>query len=269
MSAELYALWAAIAAYALAGGLAVGAGRERRFERAMLALLALGVACHCASIAVRWERVGHGPFVTLYEILTSNVCSLVALFTLACWRIPAVRPSAPIVMPVIAVMTAWLLTQDPQPGHLPPTYDTGWLYVHVGFGKAFLGAVLVAVGLGGVVLARLTARGAAWFAALPASDALDELAHRFLALGLVFETLMLVAGAIWAQDAWGRYWAWDPLETWAFLTWLLLAFALHARVTLRPAPPVGAALAIGVFALAFLTFFGVPFVTSAPHQGMV
>ena len=179
-----------------------------------------------------------------------------------------VRSSAAIVLPLIAVMMAWLLAQDPRPGHLPPTYDTAWLYVHVGFGKLFLAAVLVAVGLGGMVLARLTRAGAC-FSRLPGDAVLDELAYRFLGAGLVCETLMLVAGAIWAQDAWGRYWAWDPLETWAFLTWLMLAFALHARATLRPRPAVGAALAIAVFVLAFLTFFGIPFVTTAPHKGVM
>ena len=270
MTLELGALWGAIASYAVAGTAAVGGLARRRFaERSLLALLAVGVAFHSVSLAARWERVGHGPFITMYEILSSNVWSLTALFALACWRLPVVRPAAAIVLPVLAVMTAWLLSSDPQPGHMPPTYDTRWLYVHVGFGKLFLGAVLVAVGLGGIVLARRSAAGAAWFARMPGDAALDELAYRFLSVALVFETLMLVAGAIWAQDAWGRYWAWDPLETWAFLTWLLLAFALHVRATLRPRPVIGATLAIGVFVLAFLTFFGVPFVTTAPHKGVV
>jgi ABC-type transport system involved in cytochrome c biogenesis permease subunit len=267
---ELGALWTAIAAYGVAGAVAVsGAARNRLAERALLALLAFGLLAHALSIAERWARTGHGPFITMYDILTSNVFSLIAIFTLACWRLRALRSSAAVVLPVVAVLMVWLLTQDPEPGHLPPTYDTGWLWVHVGFGKVFLGAVLIAVGLGGIVLLRLTTAGGRCFAALPASARLDELAYRFLAIALVFETLMLVAGAIWAQDAWGRYWAWDPLETWAFLTWLLLAFALHARATLRPSPPAGAALAIAVFVLAFLTFFGVPFVTTAPHQGVI
>ena len=88
-------------------------------------------------------------------------------------------------------------------------------------------------------------------------------------LGFVFETLMLIAGAIWAQDAWGRYWGWDPLETWAFLTWLALAFFIHLRVTFKLRPRAGAYAIITVFVLAFLTFFGVPFVSTAPHKGAV
>jgi ABC-type transport system involved in cytochrome c biogenesis permease subunit len=130
--------------------------------------------------------------------------------------------------------------------------------VHVALGKVFLGAVLVAVGLSGMILARL-----------PRPEALEELAFRFMAIGFVFETLMLVSGAIWAQDAWGRYWAWDPLETWAFLTWLSLAAFLHARVAFRLSPRASALMILGVFALAFLTFFGVPFVSTAPHKGAI
>ncbi len=90
-----------------------------------------------------------------------------------------------------------------------------------------------------------------------------------MALGFIFETLMLIAGAIWAQNAWGRYWSWDPLETWSFITWVVLAFALHLRATLKPAPRRGAVLILTVFVLAFLTFFGVPFISKVPHQGAI
>jgi ABC-type transport system involved in cytochrome c biogenesis permease subunit len=270
MNAESLALWAALAVYTSAGFVAVaGVPRGHLPGRWVLGLMGLGLALHAISLGARWAQLGHGPFITMYEILSSNVWSLLAIFALACWRLPALRPSAAIVLPLVFVMMAWLALQDPKAGYLPPTYDTGWLYAHVAFGKVFLGAVLVAVGLSGVVLVRRTRGGAAWFAAMPADRQLEDLAYRFLALALLCDTLMLVAGAIWAQDAWGRYWAWDPLETWAFLTWLLLAFALHVRATLKPAPLLGAALAIGVFVLAFLTFFGVPFVTTAPHQGAI
>jgi ABC-type transport system involved in cytochrome c biogenesis permease subunit len=158
---------------------------------------------------------------------------------------------------------------NPGDGALPSSYHTVWLFIHIGFGKVFLGATLVAVGLAGVILLRKTLRGQAWFERLPADDRLDELAYRCMALGFVFETLMLVAGAIWAQDAWGRYWAWDPLETWSFLTWLVLGIALHARATFKLTPRVGASLVIAVFIIAFLTFFGVPFISTSPHKGAV
>jgi ABC-type transport system involved in cytochrome c biogenesis permease subunit len=267
---ELSTLWTALVCYVVAGTVAVVAVvLGRRPERTVLAGLLLGLALHTASIALRWERLGHGPFTNMFEILSSNIWSLLLAFTLAYWRIPAIRASAAVVMPVLFVMMGWLMMTDRIDGHLPPTYHTVWLYIHIGLGKVFLGAVLVAVGLAGVILLRHYGWGRRRFARLPQDARLDDLAYRCLAIGLVFDSLMLIAGAIWAQDAWGRYWAWDPLETWAFLTWLALVLALHARVTFRLSAVTGATMVWGVFVLGFLTFFGVPFVSMAPHKGAV
>ena len=104
---------------------------------------------------------------------------------------------------------------------------------------------------------------------MPNDATLDNIAWRFMQAALIFESAMLIMGALWAQDAWGRYWAWDPLETWAFITWIALAGALHVRTTYSVSPAQGAAMIWTVFILAFLTFFGVPFVTIAPHKGAV
>jgi len=270
MSAELQLLWLALTLYTLAGSTAIGSmALAQRPERAILALIAFGLAVHAVSLGLRWGRLGHGPFITMFEILSSNVWSLLLIYALAYWRVPAVRPAAMVVMPVLFIMMAWLLVSSPAAGHLPPTYRTVWLYVHLLFGKIFLGAVLISVGVSGLILLRRAGIGAASLARLPDDFRLENLACRFIMVGFIFETLMLVAGAIWAQDAWGRFWAWDPLETWAFATWLLLAFFIHLRVTVRLEPRHSAALIMAVFVLAFLTFFGVPFVSTAPHKGAV
>ena len=270
MAIELQILWVALLLYTLAGSTAIGAEvLAKRPERVILAMILAGLAAHTLSLGVRWERVGHGPFITMFEILSSNVWSLLAIYALAYWRVPAVRPAAAVVMPILFVMMAWLLVTSPAAGHYPPTYRTLWLYVHVLFGKIFLGAVLIAVGIAGLIVLRHAGVRLARLTQLPDAGRLENLAFRFMALGFIFETLMLIAGAIWAQDAWGRYWAWDPLETWAFATWLALAFFIHLRVTVRLKPHYSAALIIAVFVLAFLTFFGVPFVSTAPHKGAV
>ena len=273
MSTELPLLWSALVMYTLAGSIAIGATvlalDIRRLERMVQVLVIAGLVLHAASLGLRWERLGHGPFITLFEILSSNVWSLLLVYTIAHWRVPAVRPSAAVVMPILFVMMGWLLVTSPGEGHFPPTYRTVWLYIHVLFGKIFLGAVLVAVGIAGLILLRRAGVMAPGAARWPDGARLESLAFRFMILGFIFETLMLIAGAIWAQDAWGRYWAWDPLETWAFLTWLTLAFFVHMRATFRMQPQHSAAFIIGVFVLAFLTFFGVPFVSTAPHKGAV
>jgi cytochrome c-type biogenesis protein CcsB len=255
--------------YVIAGSAAIfGVVFKKRPERSVLLLMLAGIVLHTISIALRWERLGHGPFVTMFEILSSNVWSMMLAFALAYWRLPAIRASAAVVMPILFMVMGWLLTSNPGEVHLPPTYHTIWLFIHIGFGKVFMGAVLVAVGLSGVILLRAAGKGQR-FERLPEDAHLGELTFRCMAVGFIFETLMLIAGAIWAQDAWGRYWNWDPLETWAFLTWLVLAFSLHLRLTYRLSPKAGAWLVLAVFVTAFLTFFGVPFISETPHQGAV
>jgi ABC-type transport system involved in cytochrome c biogenesis permease subunit len=267
---ELRVLWAALLAYVAAGSVGIVAVLlRRRPERTVLALIVLGLLLHTLSIGLRWERLGHGPFITMFEILSSNIWSMMLVFSLAYWRLPPIRPSAAVIMPILFMVMGWLLMTSSAEGHYPPTYHTIWLYIHIGFGKVFFGAVLVALGISGVILARASAFGAGRFERLPPDANLSELAFRCMSIGFIFETLMLIAGAIWAQDAWGRYWAWDPLETWAFLTWLVLAGSLHARFTFKLSPRAGALLVLTVFVAAFLTFFGVPFVSTTPHKGAV
>jgi len=270
MQTELLLLWSALVVFVFCGSLAIAATVMRMHaERVVLGLLVLGQVLITAAIALRWERLGHGPFVTMFEIITSNLWSLSLIYLLAYWRLPPLRPSAAVVMPILFIMMGWLLVTDPAGSYLPPTYHTIWLYIHIGFGKVFLGAVLVAVGLAGVILLRRFEGASQPFRRMPDNASLDELAYRFMSIGLIFNTLMLISGAIWAQDAWGRYWSWDPLETWAFITWLLLGLAIHIRLTLKIRPETGAVLVLAVFVLAFLTFFGVPFISTAPHKGAV
>jgi len=267
---EQLLLWIAVGIYVLSGVIAIfGVVLQKRPERAILGLLILGLIVHGSSILLRWDRLDHGPYLTMFEILSSNVWSMLFLFSLVYWRYRPIRPIAAVVLPLMFVMMAWLLLSSPGEAHLPPTYDTTWLVIHILFGKVFLGSVLVAVGMAGVILLRHYNIGIERLSRLPTDERLDDLAYRFIALALIFDALMLVAGAIWAQDAWGRYWAWDPLETWSLITWLTLAFSIHLRVTYKPNMVRGAVLIIAVFVLAFLTFFGVPFITTAPHQGAV
>ena len=151
---------------------------------------------------------------------------------------------------------------------LPPTYENNWLWVHVAVGKVFLGLNLVAMSLSVAGLAqRLGSRKQVQATREYRSQ--ERLAWNYLQGAFIFHSLMLIAGAVWAQDAWGRFWAWDSLETWAFITWLVMGLSLHARITYRIPAWVGSLLIFSVFILAFLTFFGVPFTSVGPHKGIL
>ncbi|MBL0122589.1 MAG: cytochrome c biogenesis protein CcsA [Betaproteobacteria bacterium] len=267
---EVITLWLGLGCYA-AGALLSwqGAIASRRREAAVLMALCAGLLILASAIAQRWVRLGHGPFFNMFEVLASNLFSLGLIYTLVYWRAPRMRATARIVMPILLVMALWLWSIEPIDSHFPATYATPILWFHVLLGKVFLGCSLIALGISGAVILRRFDLSATWFTSMPADALLDAIAWRVMQAALIFESAMLIMGALWAQDAWGRYWAWDPLETWAFITWLALAGALHLRITYRVSPFHGALMISAVFAIAFLTFFGVPFVTLAPHKGAV
>ncbi len=268
MASDMTILQASLALYvaaALAGVFSVV--KKQAAMRLPLGLLTAALILHTAAIALRWQRMDHGPYVDMYEILSSNIWSLhfaALLFTL---MIPRIRSVLAVVLPILLVLVFWLPTVTPSDAAAPVTYDTPWLPLHVGLGKFFLACVLMAVGLSLVVLLRRYANRE--FSLLPANASLEELAYRFVLTAFIFETLMLVIGAVWAQDAWGRYWDWDPLETWAFVTWLAAAAYLHLRATQRLSQVFQAMMILGIFALAFATFFGTPFISTAPHKGAI
>ena len=92
---------------------------------------------------------------------------------------------------------------------------------------------------------------------LPAPDVLDRTAYRVLAFAFPIWTFAIIAGAIWAESAWGRYWGWDPKETWAFITWVIYAGYLHARSTAGWRGRRAAWIAVVGFATFLFNFFGV------------
>jgi cytochrome c-type biogenesis protein CcsB len=101
---------------------------------------------------------------------------------------------------------------------------------------------------------------------LPPAASLDRLAYRTIAFGFFIWTFAVIAGAIWAEEAWGRYWGWDPKETWSFITWTIFAAYLHARATVGWRGRRAAALAIaGFFALAF-NLYAVNLVITGLHS---
>lgn len=262
-------LWGGLAGYGAGAVVAVrGAWNGQRVDHLVLMSLVVGVSMLTIVIVERWLSIGHGPFLTMFEILLSNLFSLGLIYALLYWRVSLVRAGAVVVMPVLLLMSAWLINTSPAPGQLPATFDNYWLWIHVGLGKVFLGVALAATGLAGISLVA-AGRPRIWRMHIPREDELDSVAWRLMAIAFVFHSLMMVAGAVWANDAWGRFWAWDPLETWAFVTWLFMGVSLHARLTYKLASWAGPLMIIATFILAFLTFFGVPFFSVAPHKGVM
>ena len=118
---------------------------------------------------------------------------------------------------------------------LVPALKSPWLVIHVSAAIISGGIFLLANSVAAVylILEKIEQKGSrgSWSSRLPSLDSLDQLTYRLIALVFPLWTFSIIAGAIWAEAAWGRYWGWDPKETWSFITWVAYAAYLHARVT--------------------------------------
>lgn len=270
LSIELIAFWSALVGYSVATAIAMWALVFRKCpERSMLLLISSAWLLHTLAIGARWVRIGHLPVGSTFEMLSANIWGLMAAVVIAYAVFARLRAFAAIALPIVIMLMAWMLLAPQDASSLPPTYKTVWLFIHIGFIKLFLGSAFVALAISGIVLMRRTHIGSDRFANLAPDSALDETAYRCMTLALIFDTLGIVAGAIWAQDAWGRYWSWDPLEVWSLLTWLSIGLTLHVRASFHTKPLTNGLLILGTFVVAFFTFFGIPFVSTALHKGMI
>ena len=236
----------------------------------MLGLLGAAILILGAAIAGRWWREGQGPFLTFYDVLLSNVFSLAVVFLAISWRSPVVRIASLLVCPFLLVMGIWLLNSPATAVPLPATFENYWLWLHVLSGKLFLGMCLVSACSSGILLCGGSPVCNNVTDAISDALSLDRMIWVLFFLAFIFHSLMLVAGSVWAHSAWGRYWSWDTLETWTLITWIVMGGVLHARSTFKDMlPSVGYAMIVVAFALAFATFFGVPFLSMGPHKGVM
>ena len=165
---ELPWLWAGLGAYAVATFIAVrsvmmtgqsaGAALNRSYENQVFLFIIGGVVLLAAALADRWLRIGHGPFVNLFELLMSQLFSLGVIYGIAYWRFPVIRPSAAVALPMMWILGIWILLLQPVDAPFPPTYSNNWLWVHVGMGKIFLGLSMVGTALSGIILLRTNQR---------------------------------------------------------------------------------------------------------------
>jgi cytochrome c-type biogenesis protein CcsB len=246
--------------------------RGRRWGQIAMALTVVGVLTHIAVLVTRGMAADRLPWGNMYEFATAMVLVATAAFTILALRTPALRHIGVFVLgPVVLAMVAiglFLYTDD---GPLVAALRSYWLAIHVttailGFGIFFVSGIASVLYL---VRTRYEARVAAGTAPaadgpglgiaerLPSAVALDRVAHRTAIFGFPIWTFAVMAGAIWAESAWGRFWGWDPKETWAFIAWVVYAAYLHARTTVgwrgRPAAWVNiTGLAVMVFNLLYV-----------------
>lgn len=262
-------MWLAVSAYALGTiGFVIGAVfRIDRLVDIALWVSVAGLLPQALAIGMRWVSVGHGPYLGFYEVVSSYAFASVAALAIAAILRPQLRVLGVVIMPIATLMLGGAMLAPKSPLELTAKLASWWLTIHVTFAKLSYAAFIAAFAIGIVYLLRerrVSAPGGV-LARLPSQLVLDDLAFRFVAVGFIFLSIMIVAGAIWANEAWGRYWAWDPIETWSLISWIVYAAYLHTRLTLGWKGSKSAWFAVIALPVMAFTLIGVPLAYSSIH----
>jgi len=242
-----------VAASTLAGGTGPGSPAESggsrprtpaapgRLVRIALLFTTAGLALHVAGVITRGLAVHRVPWGDMYEFVISVSCVAVLFFLGLMIKYRPYHLGLFFMAPIVIIMGLAQTVIYTPAGPLVPALNSYWLAIHVtamtlASGTFMVGAVLAVVYLFAErhtrrVAAGLSTRYGEVFRLLPSAERLDQIAYRTVVFAFPIWTFGIMAGAIWADQAWGRYWGWDPTETWAFITWVVYACFLHARVT--------------------------------------
>lgn len=200
-------------------------------------IAAVGVVGNIAGILVRWKEsydlnMGHAPLSNLYESLVFFSAVIIFVYLWVEWRYRNkvigvfTTPLAFFAMAYASLNPT--ISDRIQP--LIPALKSNWLIAHVM--TCFVGYAAFAVAFGVSVMYLVRGQqdktGSGLLSRLPAISEMDELTRKLIMFGLLFLSTGIITGAVWANSAWGRYWGWDPKETWSFITWLIYFALLHA-----------------------------------------
>ncbi|WP_274572247.1 c-type cytochrome biogenesis protein CcsB [Neisseria leonii] len=263
----------------LAGTLAA-----RRHSSPTNTLLNLGTAFTWLSavggltgLLVRWHEsyllrpdAGYIPVSNLYEVFVLFLI-VTALMYLYYEKKFAIQRLGVFVLTFMAALVGFILWYSISRGAhailpLIPALQSWWMKIHVPANFVGYGAFCIAAMLGVAELWVLNREAKGLKSRLPASHLIEEVMYKAIAVGFLFFTIATILGALWAADAWGRYWSWDPKETWAFIVWLNYAVWLHLRLVAGWRGKILAWWAVtGLFITAF-AFIGVNMFLSGLHS---
>ncbi|MBL7496039.1 c-type cytochrome biogenesis protein CcsB [Frankia sp. CNm7] len=272
------------------GGLAGEAGeappgRARLIGRAAVGFTVVAWALHVGSVVTRGLAADRVPWGNMYEF-SSMICLIaITAFLVLLTRYPVRWLGVFVTLPVLLSLGfAGTVLYTPA-GPLVPALNSYWLKIHVAAAILSSGIFLVSAvttvlylvrdrweqRLAEVAAGRAEVSGAmrnrgGIVTKLPSSGALDTLTYRLIAFGFPIWTFAVIAGAIWAEAAWGRYWGWDPKETWSFITWVGYAAYLHARATAGWRGRKAAVVSLVAFSALFVDYYLVNLVVSGLHS---
>ncbi len=225
-------------------------------------LVIFGLVAHTIGIVLRTIEAGRAPLSNQYEFANVFAWGIVFCYLYIEKRYEnKYRVFGAFVMPITFLMIGYAASLDKSVNPLMPALQSNWLTFHVGTAIFAYGSFAIACGLAIMYLYRAHKEDKGSVGKIlgkfPGLDVLDDFTYKTIAFGFLFLTLCIISGAIWAEAAWGRYWGWDPKETWSLITWFVYAVYLHARFTRGWAGKRAAWFAVFGFICVLFTYIGV------------
>jgi cytochrome c-type biogenesis protein CcsB len=209
--------------------------RTEKVARIATALMILGFLLLLAGTIARGVSAGRAPWGNMYEFSITGALAFTAAYLGALRKYNLRWLGLFVAISVLLTLGTAVTVLYVPSAPLVPALKSPWLVIHVSTAIISGGIFLLSNIIAGafLFLDSMEKKGerAPWAKRLPSLDVLDQLSYRLVAFVFPLWTFSVIAGAIWAESAWGRYWGWDPKETWAFITWVAYAAYLHARVT--------------------------------------
>jgi ABC-type transport system involved in cytochrome c biogenesis permease subunit len=217
---------------------------------------------------IRWIRTDHPPFVTLFESMITSIWFVLLTFQVIQIKF---KKSAIIILPVSAItflLMGWSSSLSADASPLSVTLTNVWLFIHASFATAGAASFLIASSFAVLYLLgkeKLTSMKHIE-KYVPEYKSLMQTILNFQLFGIILWGVMIVSGAIWAHSAWGRYWAWDPIELWSLISWLLYSLLYHSRLAIKIPPRTFSWLTITAVLFIAFSLWGVHYIYDTIHS---
>jgi cytochrome c-type biogenesis protein CcsB len=245
----------------------------RRAANIGMSLTWLSFLTLLVGVVLRGVWAGRVPWGNMYEFSITAALGILGVFLFMSLRRDLRWLGLFVVIPALLTLGLAVTVLYTEAAQLVPALKSYWLVIHVSAAIICAGAFTFAAATAGLSLVRGRAERrqgvievAGWTTRLPSSERLQGLTNRVLAFAFPLWTFAVVAGAIWAENAWGRYWGWDPKETWAFITWVVYAAYLHARSTAGWRGDRASWIAIAGWLAFLINYFGVNIFVNSLHS---
>ncbi len=242
--------------------------QKSRIRRTARMIFFAAAVLHTLNIVFRYTEAGHTPITSQHETISFFAWSVAWCYLSFRWRYTVKNfGTFACTFVVLLMFLASLASREIMP--LVPALQSWWLPIHAAISILADGFLALAC-IGGIMYLLQEReikrkRFGIFYSRLPSLEALDKLNHHCLSAGFPLLTLGIITGSVWAKQAWGAYWHWDPKETWSLITWFLYAALVHQRFTVGWRGRRAAIMTIIAFLSVLFTLWGVTFLLEGVH----